>query len=185
MRPTFQCAVRESFATGLPVVAEQKYTLRTTGEERYIRITSAKVGHEYVIDSMTDLTELKSVQDALAENEARFRRLLENAPDIVYRLALKPTIHYEYISPAASAVTGFTPEELMSDLTFAATRIFPEDRSEPPASLRRVARVRTAPTAAMDQDGRRGDLAGAPVRGRARCRRRAQRHRGDRAGGDL
>ena len=44
------------------------------------------MGHEYVIERVTDLTELKETQEALVENEARFRRLLDNAPDIVYRL---------------------------------------------------------------------------------------------------
>ena len=72
------------------------------------------------------------------ENEARFRRLLDNAPDVVYRLGLKPEIHYEYISPAAEAITGFTPEELMADLQFASTRIPSEDRQEPPPSLEAI-----------------------------------------------
>jgi PAS domain S-box-containing protein len=133
--PDFAERVKEAWRTGQPVGAEQPYTFRTTGEERYIRITSAKVSAEYVIDSMTDLTELKRVQEALVENEARFRRLLDNAPDIVYRLALKPEVKYEYISPAATEVTGFTPEELMSDLAFAATRIDPEDQRDPPAAI--------------------------------------------------
>ncbi len=88
-----------------------------------------------MIDSVTDLTELKETQEALVENEARFRRLLDNAPDIVYRIALQPEPHYEYISPAAEAVTGFTPDELMSDLTLAGERVYPEDRREPPPNV--------------------------------------------------
>ncbi len=139
--PSFAERVRRSFQTGELVTVEQEYTFRTTGRKRFIRITSARVGHEYVIDSMTDLTELKQTQVALIENEARFRRLLDNAPDIVYRLALKPQIRYEYISPAAEAITGYTPKELMADLEFAGTRIYPDDRREPPSNLDEIPAV--------------------------------------------
>ena len=112
--PEFAERVRRCFKTGEIITSEQEYTFRTTSKKRYVRVTSARVGHEYVIDSLTDLTELKEAQKALAENEARFRRLLENAPDIIYRVALEPEPRYEYISPAATAVTGFSPEELMT-----------------------------------------------------------------------
>lgn len=133
--PDFAARVKQAWRTGLPITSDQRYTFRTTGEERFVRITTAKVSHEYVIDSVTDLTELRRAQEALAENEARFRRLLDNAPDIVYRLALTPEVKYEYISPAATPVTGFTPEEMMADLSFAGKRIYPEDRGEPPKSI--------------------------------------------------
>lgn len=50
-------------------------------------------------------------ENALKESEARFRRLAENAPDIIYRYVFHPTPLLEYISPAVSAITGYTPEE--------------------------------------------------------------------------
>jgi PAS domain S-box-containing protein len=139
--PAFAQRVRDCFQTGEISSIEQEYEYQTTGKKRFLRVTSARVGHEYVIDSVTDLTELKQAQEALIENEARFRRLLDNAPDIVYRLALKPTMRYEYISPAAETITGFTPQELMADLQFAGTRVYPEDRREPPSSLKDIPAV--------------------------------------------
>ncbi len=139
--PAFAARVRRSFETGEPISEEVQYTFKTTGMVRFIRITSAKVGHEYVIDSMTDLTELKQTQEALVENEARFRRLLDNAPDIVYRLGLKPVPHYEYISPAVETITGYTPRELMADLTLAGARVYPDDRQEQPSSLNEMPAV--------------------------------------------
>jgi len=45
----------------------------------------------------------------LGNSEARFRRLAENAPDVIYRMAL-PGGNYEYMSPAAETVFGHTPE---------------------------------------------------------------------------
>ncbi len=63
--PEFPQRIRWSFRTGQPVSVEQRHMLRTTGEEKFIRITSAKAGHEYVLDSIADLTELKQTQEAL------------------------------------------------------------------------------------------------------------------------
>ncbi|MBN1874844.1 MAG: response regulator [Anaerolineae bacterium] len=47
---------------------------------------------------------------ALLESEERFRRLAENARDMIYRMTL-PDGKYEYISPAALDLFGYTPEE--------------------------------------------------------------------------
>ncbi|MFZ1289469.1 MAG: PAS domain S-box protein [Melioribacteraceae bacterium] len=46
----------------------------------------------------------------LKESEERFRRLAENAQDIIYRMAIPEGI-YEYISPACLSITGYSPEE--------------------------------------------------------------------------
>jgi PAS domain-containing protein len=47
---------------------------------------------------------------ALRESEARFRRLAENAQDIIFRYRLKPTPGFEYVSPAVTRISGYTPE---------------------------------------------------------------------------
>jgi len=74
--PRFAQRVRESFRTGQPVRVEQLYKLRTTGEERYVRITSASVGREYVLDSLADLTELRRTQEALIVAQQALERSL-------------------------------------------------------------------------------------------------------------
>lgn len=57
-----------------------------------------------------ELAEREQVEAALQDSEARFRRLAENAPDVIYRMSL-PDGTYEYISPAVRELFGYAPEE--------------------------------------------------------------------------
>ncbi len=126
--PEFPARIRRTFETGEPQHYDQLYTLRTTGDRKWIRTTSAKVGDEYVLDSAADLTELKQAEMALRESEDRYRRLAEHAPDIIYRLGFVPELHFEYISPAIQEVAGYTPEELYAAPEAARHLVHPEDQ---------------------------------------------------------
>ena len=57
---------------------------------------------------------------ALRRSEERFRRLAENAPDIIYRYELIPQRRFSYVSPGVELITGHTPDEYYSnpDLCF-------------------------------------------------------------------
>ncbi len=56
------------------------------------------------------------MQQALAENEARFRLLAENASDMISRLSTGG--HFLYVSPACRTILGYDPEELLNRLSF-------------------------------------------------------------------
>lgn len=56
------------------------------------------------------IAEREQTATALRASEERFRRLAENAKDMIYRMAL-PEGRYEYASPAALEITGYSPEE--------------------------------------------------------------------------
>ncbi len=64
----------------------------------------------------------------LRASEARFRRLAENAPDIIYRYQLKPQPGFEYVSPAATRIVGYTPEEHYADPKLGLKIVHPQDR---------------------------------------------------------
>ena len=57
-----------------------------------------------------EISERQHAEDALRESEARFRRLAENAKDMIYRMLL-PEGRYEYVSPAVTELVGYPPEE--------------------------------------------------------------------------
>lgn len=64
----------------------------------------------------------------LRESEARFRRFAENAPDIIYRYRLKPKPGFEYVSPAATKIVGYSPEEHYADPDLGMKIVHPADR---------------------------------------------------------
>jgi PAS domain S-box-containing protein len=79
-----------------------------------------------------DLARLKNdnmlSQHALVEGEARFRRLAENASDMIYRYDLFPERGFSYVNPTATKITGYTPEEHYDDPDIGMKLVHPEDR---------------------------------------------------------
>lgn len=82
---------------------------------------------EAIIGVSTDLTELKMTEE-LRRSEERFRLLAENARDLIYRYRLNPTAGFEYVSPSASAITGYTPQEYYADPELVYKIVHPGDR---------------------------------------------------------
>jgi PAS domain S-box-containing protein len=54
--------------------------------------------------------------------------LAERSPDILYRYRLHPTNGFDYVSPAATAVTGYTIEEHYADPELPLAIVHPDDR---------------------------------------------------------
>ena len=73
-------------------------------------------------------TELEAVNSRLARSEERFRLLAENAQDLVYRYRLLPTPGFEYVSPAATRIVGYTPEEHYANPALGMEYVHPDDR---------------------------------------------------------
>lgn len=75
-----------------------------------------------------DITELKKAELALIESEQKFKRLAENAQDIIYRYELFPIRGFTYVSPSATIITGYTPQDHYADPDLGIRIVHPDDR---------------------------------------------------------
>ncbi|GEM_PF-2360182 len=64
----------------------------------------------------------------LARKEELFRLLAENSRDLVYRYELIPERRFEYVSPSATRIVGYTPEEHYANPELGIELVLPEDR---------------------------------------------------------
>jgi PAS domain S-box-containing protein len=92
------------------------YGLQANGEEFPIEATISHVtvdGEKLYTVILRDITERRQAEYELHKSEARFRSVLEDTRDVIYRMNLQ-TGRYEYISPSAQAVEGLSQDELMA-----------------------------------------------------------------------
>jgi PAS domain S-box-containing protein len=76
---------------------------------------------------------LRRRQEALGElaaSQRRYRDLVETMQDMVYRYQLVPEPRFQYVSPAAADITGYTPEELYDDPRLGMEIVHEEDRPD-------------------------------------------------------
>ena len=84
-----------------------------------------------------DVSEKRRAQQALRESEERFRSVLDSSMDCIYRVNLR-TGKYEYLSPSAEKIIGFSPDELMrQDVETALAMVHPDDLPAVRAALAR------------------------------------------------
>lgn len=113
---------------------EGEYRIVTqSGETRWVweRGRHIKANEDkmiYIDGIVIDITERKHALELMNENDARFKRLSENAEDIIFRYDLFPTPHLTYINPAVERITGFTTEECYSNQDISISNLHPEDK---------------------------------------------------------
>ncbi len=99
-----------------------RYTyLRRDGEKRFWSISGKPIFDEKgdfqgYRGIGRDITEQVAAEKAIAESEERFRKLIENAQDIITVLDKSGNILYE--SPSLETVMGYRPEELIGRNVF-------------------------------------------------------------------
>lgn len=77
---------------------------------------------------MNHRTELEIANEKLREAENKLSLFASNARDLLYRYRLHPERGFDYVSPSALTLTGFTPEEHYSDPDLGYKLVHPDDR---------------------------------------------------------
>ncbi len=72
--------------------------------------------------------EHRQSEQALREREQRFRRIAENASDVMYRYQLAGVRSFAFVSAGATRKLGFSPEEHYRNSRLWHERVHPEDR---------------------------------------------------------
>ncbi|MFM8320582.1 MAG: HD domain-containing phosphohydrolase [Chloroflexota bacterium] len=129
--------LRQARALDLPIVLVTArgdeelaaQALRLGASDYVVKSPGYLFGLPGLMENAYHRAQLLREQQALQASEERFRRLAENAPDIIYRLRLQPRAELEYISPAAYTITGYRPEQLLQDFNRFVEAIHPEDLS--------------------------------------------------------
>ncbi len=104
-----------ALGTGLP--AEHAYRIRNgRGEYRWThaRTVPLKAPDGTILEwvgTISDIHDERTARQAVAESEARYRLLAENATDMI--VLTGPDGVRRYISPACREVVGYSPEELI------------------------------------------------------------------------
>lgn len=78
---------------------------------------------------------------------------VERSPDLIYRYRLRPTRGFDYVNPAATRLTGYTPAEHYADPDLGFKLVHPDDRPVLAALLEASPGSSTLPLRWIRKDG--------------------------------
>jgi PAS domain S-box-containing protein len=87
-------------------------------------------GRLAVMNIVRDITERKQAEKALRLSEEKFRRITDNAIDIIFRLELEPEVRMSYVNQCVLAITGFSQEEYLISGDELVQKVHPDDREK-------------------------------------------------------
>lgn len=131
-----------------------------TGPDRRFVEARASVLHDRkgrtvgVVMALRDVSARVSAEQALRESEERFRRLAENAEDIIFRYDLQPSRHLAYISPAFERITGYSVEQVYAHPDFVYTIVQTKDRAQVVSAVANEEYGKVVEVAISHRDGR-------------------------------
>ncbi len=109
--------------------AEGKVQRRNVLTERYVREAIQKITVELIqLELSESKAQREDIQEELHQTEVRYRQLVENAKDVVYRYGLFPKPHFDYLSPASQEILGYAPKELYANPNLFLKLVHPDDR---------------------------------------------------------
>ncbi|MDN7024241.1 PAS domain S-box protein [Methanoculleus sp. FWC-SCC1] len=140
--PCTACATETAVATRKPAMLERWFPeLGMYLECRSTPVVSESGEVAYIIEHLHDVTEQKRTEEELRRSKEQLELLLRGARDLIYRIELVPAFRFSYVSPSATALTGYTPEEMLADPELGDAMIHPDDRPHLAAAGRGEAAV--------------------------------------------
>src|SRR5262245_18359368 len=129
--PREQEKVRDAFTraadTGEVVDYETSFEW-PTGTTRTFACRFGPIVHDGRVTALlliaTDITDRRAVERTLQESEARFRRIVEQSPDIIFRLGVNGL---EYLSPALETILGRRADDRMHTSGMVPEHVHPDD----------------------------------------------------------
>jgi PAS domain S-box-containing protein len=123
-------------ATPMKSINKTKKQLTAENEELYARLNEAeetlRAIHSGEVDAFvvsgaegTQIYTLKQAEDALVESEAKFQRLVEHLPTVVYIYSADGSALY--ISQHIESLLGYAPQDWLSDPASWLKALHPED----------------------------------------------------------
>ncbi|TXT55284.1 MAG: putative Histidine kinase [Candidatus Thorarchaeota archaeon] len=74
--------------------------------------------------------EIERGRDALETSESHLKLIAENAQDLIYRIRMIPELKFEYISPSATEMIGYSPQDHYDNPSLGSQIIHPEDKDK-------------------------------------------------------
>ncbi|MHB0874830.1 MAG: PAS domain-containing protein, partial [Anaerolineae bacterium] len=109
-------------------------TQRVVQATQWLALLSTSYGRfAYIVAEMVAafglfLAYFEKGRSELSRSEERFRRLTENAPDIIVRYRVARPRRCEYCSPAIADILGYRPEQVTQDPRLLLSLAHPDDR---------------------------------------------------------
>ncbi|MFA5397696.1 MAG: PAS domain S-box protein [Methanogenium sp.] len=143
--------------------------IRIQGVQYYVRAHASPIYDSSgimtgAVQSITNFTDLKDVEDALRESEAKFRGITERISDLVVSMDSNGVI--VYVSPSVKTVLGYEPEYLLGNVP--KDVVWPEDLEQihlPFEKLRRGEQVKGIELHFRKEDGTYAilEMSGTPI----------------------
>ncbi|MFH1080752.1 MAG: PAS domain S-box protein [Pseudomonadota bacterium] len=85
-----------------------------SGEIRYGLMSASVIdldGVPHILSITRDITDRKRAEEALKDNEKKYRLLADNVNDVIFVLDMN--LNYTYVSPSIKILRGYEPEEVL------------------------------------------------------------------------